>query len=150
MAQHTVALSMGRFATILVNIDAGITTFDGAGSLRGYVYNAGKKKAWINTLTTETAYPTDDREVEGIVGIVPGMAVPLPEGSRGFTFWVQSGYTNLYWLPGDKPPVFSMSMATGADGLFVEDVNTRKLLEELSEKLNSFIEAKTASVSEEQ
>ena len=139
---HTVALNDGgeRFATLTATRDVSMAEHPLKRPIKGYIYNAGKKKAFVNFRKDETDYADFDVERQDTVGIVPGMALPTQPGCSGFSFKTAGGHTVLYWIPGDKPPVFSMSAAMGEDGrLFVEDANARQALDDANAKLDQLI-----------
>ena len=142
MALHEITLNAGgsRFATLMATREASLATNGGPGALRGYLYNAGKKKCFVNTRQDERDLLPEDVERQDVIGIPPGMAVPLPDSCIAFTFLVERGFTALYWIPGNKPPVFSMVMATAEDGkLYVEDAKTKEALAGVNAKLDAII-----------
>ena len=100
-------------------------------SIKGYLFNAGKRKAWIATHGNDNVL--QDIQRVGSVGLLPGMAIPLK--LNRFTFATEAGYTTLLWLPGDSPPVFSMVLATGENGLFVQDAKTAQALKDLADQV---------------
>ena len=146
-APHEIELNGGgaAFATLTAGPFYSRATYDGAGRLRGYVYNAGKRKVWINSRLIDADFGADDVERQEVVGIPPGMAVPLPDGCRGFSFKTARGFSALYWIPGASPPVFSMSMSQGENGLHVEDAKTAQALKDLAENVKQLAAALTTT-----
>ena len=111
-------------------------------SVKGYLFNAGKKKVWIATHGNDS--PLQDKQGVGAIGLMPGLAVPLKVNR--FLFYTEAGYSTLLWLPGDSPPVFSMLLATGEHGLFTQDVNTAQALKDLAAKFELLVQALSAAL----
>lgn len=110
-------------------------------SIKGYLFNAGKRTAWIATHGRPQFL--QHAQQTGCVPLIPGLAIPLKVNR--FHFYTERGFTTLLWLPGDSPPVFSTPMLMGENGLVVHDDSAAQALKDLAEQVKKLAEALTVS-----
>lgn len=147
MATQDITLnpSVPDMATITATPDQATASF--GVQTTGYLFNAGKKRAFISTRLTADIVGNGSQR-SGEIPISPGLAVPLPLGP-GFLFKCEgdAGFTTLLWFPGDKPPVNSLSTLTvGVDGLIVDDRLGNAKLDDMNAKLDALIATQGAPV----
>ena len=106
-------------------------------SIKGYLFNVGKRTAWI--ATHGNAQFLQHAQQIGCVPLIPGLAIPLKVNK--FHFYTERGHTTLLWLPGESPPVFSVPLVTGENGLVVHDAAAAQALKSLADKIENLAAA---------